>query len=78
MAKTRTEGWGNLDNAAAAHYFRNDRSLCGRWLAWGKPRWEGNQELGNDPTKGTCKACWKKRAVEERVVHVENSSKEKP
>lgn len=62
--KERTEGWGNLDNVKNAHYFRNDRSLCGAWLAWGSPRWESNQELGTEPTRGTCKACWRKRAAE--------------
>jgi hypothetical protein len=64
-AAKRTEGWGNLDNARDAHYFRKDgRSLCGRWMAWGSPRWESNQELGTEAGKGTCKACWKKRATE--------------
>ena len=60
----RKEGWGNLDNARDAHYFSADgRSLCKRWLAFGSPRWESNQELGSAPTKGTCKACWKKAAA---------------
>ena len=58
----RTEGWGGLDNARDAHYFdAKGRSLCGRWLAF-NPRWESNQELGTEATKGTCKACWKKAA----------------
>lgn len=61
----RVEGWGNLDNARDAHYFRNNRSLCGRWLAWGSPRWEKHQELGMAATMGTCKLCWKRRAKEE-------------
>lgn len=61
----RTEGWGNLDNARDAHYFKDGRSLCGRWLAFGAPRWESNQTLGSAPTKGTCKTCWTKRAKEE-------------
>lgn len=65
MAKAeRTEGWGSVDNARDAHYFKADgRSLCGRWLAWGAPRWESNQELGAAPTHGTCKTCWKKAAA---------------
>lgn len=63
----RTEGWGSVDNARDAHYFRDSRSLCGRWLAWGDPRWEKKQSLG-EPTKGTCKGCWKKRAKEEGVI----------
>jgi hypothetical protein len=61
----RKEGWGNLDNVRNAHYFRDDRSICGKWLAWGGARWERYQELGEAPTHGTCKACWKKRAKEE-------------
>jgi hypothetical protein len=62
----RTEGWGSLDNARDAHYFKDSRSLCGRWLACGSPRWEKNQALGKEPTKGTRKACWKKRARTDR------------
>lgn len=59
----QTEGWGNLDNVRNAHYFDADgKSLCGRWFTFGNPRWESNQELGSEPTSGTCKACWKKRA----------------
>lgn len=61
----RIEGWGNVTNARDAHYFRDDRSLCGRWLAFGGPRWESIQTLGATPSKGTCKTCWKKRAKEE-------------
>ena len=60
MAK-REEGWGNVDNARDAHYFKDARSLCGRWLAF-SPRWESNQDLGTAPGKGTCKGCWKKAA----------------
>jgi len=61
----RTEGWGHVTNARNACYFRNDRSLCGRWLALGGPEWESNQALGTAPGKGTCKGCWTKRAKEE-------------
>jgi hypothetical protein len=62
--KKMAEGWGNLDNVRDAHYFGKDgRSLCMRWLSFGEPRWEENQEQGDAPTKGTCKACWKKRAA---------------
>lgn len=64
---TRKEGWGSLDNAAKAHYFRDDRSLCRRWLTWGAPRWESNQSQGDAPDKGTCAVCWKKRAAEQNV-----------
>jgi hypothetical protein len=64
--KKRKEGWGNLDNVRNAHYFRESRSLCKRWFTLGEPRWENFQELGEAATKGTCKACWKKRAAEEK------------
>lgn len=57
----RTEGWGSLADARQAHYFREGRSLCGRWLALGAPRWESNQKRGPEPRhSGTCKACWRK------------------
>lgn len=58
---TRKEGWGSVVNAASAHYFRDGRSLCGRWMAF-SPRWETNQKRGPEPRRGdgTCKACWKK------------------
>ena len=59
MSDDRTEGWGNLSNSRDAHYFVEGRSLCRRWLAWGTPAWESNQELGEAPTRGTCKRCWK-------------------
>lgn len=59
-----TTGWGSLVNARDAHYFEADgRSLCNRWLAFGTPIWESNQELGTEPTPGTCKTCWKKLAA---------------
>ena len=66
----RTEGWGNVENARDAHYFRDGMSLCNRWAVFGGPRWERHQELGKEPTRGsgTCKACWKKRAKEEGVT----------
>lgn len=66
MSEPRTEGWGNLLNASHAHYFTDGRSLCGRWLTFGVPIWESNQALGAEPCRGTCKACWKRRARFER------------
>jgi len=26
-----SEGWSRIGSSEAAHYFRNGRSLCGRW-----------------------------------------------
>lgn len=62
--KERTEGWGSLWNVRKAHYFRGNKSLCGRWLSLGSPAWETNQSLGEKPDDGTCAACWKKRKKE--------------
>jgi len=56
----RTEGWGSLADTAKAHYFRNGRSLCGGWMAWGHPQWESNQARGARPDSGTCTRCWKR------------------
>lgn len=64
MGDERDEGWGSVDNSAKSHYFREARSLCGGWMAF-TPHWETHQELGAEPKKGDCKACWKKRAKEE-------------
>jgi hypothetical protein len=70
----RSEGWGSLVNASDAHYFRDGRSLCGRWACFGTPRWETNQALGSRPRRnsGTCVTCWKKREKEETAnAHLE-------
>lgn len=66
----RSEGWGSLLNARSAHYFRDGKSICGRWACFGSPRWERKQELGERPRRndGTCVACWKKREKEERAA----------
>jgi len=66
----RTEGWGNVINSRSAHYFRNNTSLCGKWLAVGGPRWEDYQGLGPEPKRGsgTCLPCWRKRVKEERMI----------
>jgi hypothetical protein len=63
----RSEGWGSLINATSAHYFRDGRSLCRRWLCLRSPIWDTNQTLGPLPERnsGTCIACWKKREKEE-------------
>jgi len=63
----RSEGWGSLVNARDAHYFRDGRSLCGRWACIGTPMWERHQALGTRPRRnsGTCVTCWKKREKEE-------------
>jgi len=73
----RTEGWGSLDNdrSGKAHYFSNGRSLCGKWLTFGTPRWETKQDLGASPLHGDCKGCWKKAA---KRAALDGTTKEKP
>lgn len=66
-AAKRTEGWGSIDGSSKAHFFRNYKSLCGRWLALGSPHWESFQELGEKADEGTCAGCWKKRKKEESI-----------
>lgn len=53
-----TEGWTWLSNAPKWHYFRECRSLCGRWICFGD---ELINELHPDDQ---CKACTKKRNKE--------------
>lgn len=68
----RTEGWGNLSNDTSgnAHYFKDSRSLCGKWMALMTPFWESNQKRGPEPKPrtGTCKACWKRAPEDAPVV----------
>jgi hypothetical protein len=39
----RTEGWGYVLNARNAHYFRDNMSLCRRWMAYGGPVYSEKQ-----------------------------------
>ena len=64
----KTEGWGTVRGSLNSHYFRESRSLCGRWGVFGYPMWDAYQLLGTKPNgkrSGTCLACWTKRAREE-------------
>lgn len=62
MTDTQTEGWYGPPTSRRFHYFRNGRSLCGKWfvlasddkIAWGRA-------LG--PADGDCAACKKKVSV---------------
>ncbi len=55
------EGWTWLINSKKEHYFRDGKSLCGKWAC-----------LGNDFTEypdGTpCATCLKKRKKEEEAI----------
>mgnify|MGYP001557956278 CR=1 FL=1 len=64
----RKEGWGHLLNTEKAHYFDERRSTCGQWMTFGVPIWESNQSLGTAPDRGTCKACWRRRAKQESAT----------
>ena len=56
MAK---EGWNWLWNARKEHYFRNGRSLCGRWLCL------GSDLLPDEPVNSKlCRTCQRKRQKE--------------
>ena len=47
------EGWKWLFNARKEHYFKNGRSLCGKYMTLGNG---GTYKTTNNP----CKACLKK------------------
>lgn len=56
MPEKLTEGWKWLVNAPKWHYFREGRSLCGRWLTFSNSGFE----QGNLESPDNCKACVKK------------------
>lgn len=53
------EGWAWLANGRKRHYFRNTRSLCGKWTYGGK-------DLETDDTSfpGNCMGCQRVRWAE--------------
>ena len=51
-----TRGWGWPMLSKKAHYFVDDRSLCGKWLFSG---YDVGDHIGK-PGPDDCKACWKK------------------
>lgn len=58
-----TEGWTYLTNSKVWHHFREDgRSLCGKWLYFGKAEFE----QGNDNSPDNCKACIKKLLTKQK------------
>ena len=52
------EGWTWLYNTTKWHYFKEGRSLCGKWMVLSKQ----DYELGNDDSPDNCKTCQKKLA----------------
>jgi hypothetical protein len=61
------EGWTFLWNSPKWHYFREGRSLCGRFLLLGKPELGGGNEQSPDNCKGCLRKIQKERAKSERV-----------
>lgn len=55
---SNNDGWGFPTNSCRAHYFVRGRSLCGRWIYFGKPVL--NQGPASDDD---CKACSRKLAA---------------
>lgn len=47
-------GWGWPMNSRKAHYFEAGRSLCGRWMFWGRDLLDDVARSPDD-----CAACWK-------------------
>jgi hypothetical protein len=59
MTEKLKEGWTYLFGAPKWHYFRDGRSLCGRWMCLGS-----DFEAGNDTSPDNCTTCTKKRMRE--------------
>lgn len=55
--KKVSEGWGFLVNSRKAHYFRDGRSLCRRWMCFSLSDLEQDDKKSPDD----CKACRRKR-----------------
>lgn len=55
------EGWNWLFNSSKWHYFREGRSLCGKWMTLGNPEYQ----QGNDNSPDNCAAC-KRKLLKER------------
>ena len=62
--EVKNEGWGMCFNTPKWHYFVEGRSLCGRFMLFGKQ----DLELGNDNSPDNCKAC--KAKLEKRKAKV--------
>jgi len=61
MKKKPKEGWGWPAMSRKAHYFVNGRSLCGRWMYFGKLY---SEDFGED----NCKSCLKKLNRKRRLL----------
>ena len=57
---TSDEGWAEPTKSRKYHYFRNGRSLCGRWGFFGELQ-------GDEPyakSECDCRECWRRREKE--------------
>lgn len=58
------EGWTWLSNSNKWHYFRNNTSLCNRFMLLAV----GDLEQGNDASPDNCMACRKKLEKERQLT----------
>lgn len=56
MEDEKKEGWKWLSNSPKWHYFREGRSLCGKFMCFSM----SDLEQGNNESPENCKACRKK------------------
>jgi len=56
-------GWAWPERSRKAHFFREGRSICRRWLYVGILT--RNQNRGNAPGPDDCVVCWRASAVPE-------------
>ncbi len=74
---TKQEGWTWLVNSRKWHYFRNSRSLCGKFMLLGSMLDELVQ--GNNNSPDNCLICRRKREKEEtEVLNLEQTAARVP
>lgn len=62
MLEEKAEGWAWLTNGRKRHYFRDTRSLCGKWAYGGKDL--ENDDIDDPFFPGNCMGCQRKRWAE--------------
>jgi len=60
----RGEGWTWLANSSRWHYFRDGRSLCGKFMLFADP--DEGYESGQDESPDNCAAC-KRKVLREKA-----------
>lgn len=65
------EGWTWLINSRKWHYFRDGRSICGKFMLLGNPE----LEPFGDKSPDNCAACQRKR-LKELEVHGKRETRE--